>query len=179
MFFKGIWISKGNLPATSSQTPTLQIMPLGKTLCGQDESPPLPERERLNEFAEACGALGCGRVGKSQGETIYTCRWARQPHKSPRPRAVHASEQISTWLWLPACKSSSTSKFFQGGPGYCGPETSHFCGFLSKFLSYRLCVNNGMIDLSHSALGWFYDTTIGTGTMGDWNIFPVTAAFRL
>ena len=63
MFFKGIWISKGNLPATSSQTPTLQIMPLGKTLCEQDESPPLPERERLNEFAEACGALGCGRVG--------------------------------------------------------------------------------------------------------------------
>ena len=121
----------------------------------------------------------CCEDPKSHEETIYTCRWARQLHKFPRPGAVHTSEQISTWLWLPACKSSSTSKFFQGGPGYCGPETSHFCGFLSKFLSYRLCVNNGMIDLSHSALGWFHDAAIGTGTMGDWNIFPVTAAFRL
>lgn len=90
---------------------------------------------------------------QSHGEAIHNGRCSWQ-HKSASPGVIRASEQTFIWLHLPACKSSSTSKFFQGGPRYCGPETVRFWGFLSKFLSYRLCKNNEMIDLSHSALGY-------------------------
>lgn len=91
----------------------------------------------------------CCEDPQSHAKGIHNCKCSWRQPKSPSPEAVHASEQIFM-PQLPACQSSSTFKFFQGGLRYCGPETSDFCGFLSKFLSYRLCENNEMIDLSHS-----------------------------
>lgn len=94
-----------------------------------------------------------------------------------QPRCHACLWRILQRSLVPTCISSPTSKLFQEGPRYCGPETNHFCCFLSQFLPYRLCENNKIIDLSHSAFGYIFNAVIVTRIISDWVFVSLFVCF--
>lgn len=105
--------------------------------------PELPGRN--SSYLEATMLLGNQKTWRTFMSVLLA------EHQSPSPGAVHVSGQ-SIW---PSSQSASHPRppdFPRDALDIVGQRQA-ISAVSCKFLSYRLCENNKMIDLSHTALG--------------------------
>lgn len=119
--------------------------------------------EDLNWHVKTFQLLKASRGEEPKSHRDATCRCSWQWHKCPSPGAMHACEGFFRGLQFPPAYHPQPLSFSKEAPDTVDQRQA-----ISAVVHLSFCENNKVIDLSHSASGYFVNAVIATGTMSDW-----------